>query len=163
GGGFACLWAIGIHLLTPPYGGGKSQDWQYVEFRSDGTPLINSASGYHDLEGNVVHVSLKDSERFIGPSDLAANADRSAGIAVEPWSWRLAHFVDSAKPLGFWFLVCGGKHHGRACLVGYDSQSYARLGYLGKTGFRQDEPPPDEQFPLSQIRSQSAAEERYYS
>ena len=36
--------------------------------------------------------------------------------------------------------------HGSAYLVGFNRRTKARLGYIGKTGFRADEPPTQERF-----------------
>ena len=47
-----------------------------------------------------------------------------------------------------WYFQHNGKLEGSGYFVGYDFKSFLCIGYIGRNGFRHDEPPEDEQFPV---------------
>jgi hypothetical protein len=65
------------------------------------------------------------------------------------WDDRIRSFYDDRRPPVHWHLISDGQTNGLAYLVGYDSQSKARIGFIGTKGFRPEALPPEEQFPLS--------------
>ena len=51
-----------------------------------------------------------------------------------------------------WFFVHDGAPHGHVYLVGYDRVTKLKTGYIGRGGFRPDEPPPEDCFPVDTHR-----------
>ena len=47
-----------------------------------------------------------------------------------------------------WYFVHDGKLNGHGYYVGYDKIAKAKIGYIGRDGFRPDEPPLEGQFPV---------------
>lgn len=62
------------------------------------------------------------------------------------WSIRIKPLPFGRSPISRWYLVHNGARRGRAYLVGYDGNSKLPAGYIGRSGFRLDEPPSDEYF-----------------
>ncbi len=56
----------------------------------------------------------------------------------------------------YWYIVREKGTEGRTFFEGFDSRSRHRVGYLGRSGFRLDPPPPDDQFVIG-ARSLGAA------
>jgi hypothetical protein len=150
GAGFACVWEVAVGVIGSVVSanarrvGVSEQEWEFLGFQPDGTPVIKSAGRYHDLEGKDAVAP----PHWLMATYLAADADRPAYAATALWRSRLLGFNDAEQPSGFWYLVWDGKPHGSAYLIGYGSETYARLGFLGKTGFREDEPPMEDRIPF---------------
>jgi hypothetical protein len=57
-------------------------------------------------------------------------------------------FVDGPPPPHFWYFLHDGARDGRGYFVGYDSQSKLCVGFIGRDGFRPDQPPVEQWFPM---------------
>ncbi len=71
-----------------------------------------------------------------------------ARLLAPCWSERIAGCSDYRKPPGAWVLVRDDRRPGHAFFVGYDTVSRAKIGYIGRKGFRNALPPSDEWFDL---------------
>jgi hypothetical protein len=120
----------------------------------EGTALVeqeNSRHGarqYRDLDGSPVPAPQADNARWLRGTPLPADLPAPTAIANVNWSKRLHSFADGRSPAGFWYFVSDGRPEAEGYFVCYDSQSRARVGYLGTAGFRDDMPPTDERFPF---------------
>jgi len=146
GAGFAVPWGALIGLLQLPVAGPDRADWEQLLFRRDGTPVIRTAYGFHDLAGREIEAD--DRDPWIYGVYLGAGDKHPVYSFPATWDQRLRGFVDTGRPPGFWYFVWDGKPHGSAYLVGYHSKTNARLGFIGTGGLRADEPPPEERFPF---------------
>ncbi len=64
------------------------------------------------------------------------------------WSSRITRLPFGRPPISWWYLVHNGARRGRAYLVGYDPNSKLPAGYIGRSGFRAEEPTPDDCFEM---------------
>jgi hypothetical protein len=154
--GFGLVWAaLGLWALQVVnrivY---SHSDYEYLMIRPDGEPLIASTRGYQgqgrqyrDLAGNPVEAV--DESKWLSTAHLPAFYEAANSWGEPPWSERLRGFADNRRPTIYWFAVSDGRVPGHVHLVGYDSLSNMRVGFIGIAGFRQDEPPTEERFNLS--------------
>jgi hypothetical protein len=145
--GFVVAWGIASGWMVSIYQNNRTEGhWQRLRFRLDGTPLIQQARGYRDLAGNDVETTDKD--LFVIESFLSAGLGESKYPLPTPWSERTRGFIDTGRPPGLWYFISDGRSDGSAYMVGYDQESNARIGFLGKAGFRMEELPLEERLPF---------------
>ncbi len=145
--GFAFIWCVLFVLLASvTYGSSGVQSWERLRFQLDGTPVIQSERGFHDMAGNAVDAN--DPKTFLMEAYLHAGADQSANALRATWDQCLRSFADQSQPPTIWYFIANGQSHGSAYLVGYSVESNLRIGFIGTSGFRADEPPPQERFPF---------------
>jgi len=160
-GGFVVVWGllsawaveVGAHVLGP------EPPTEHLTFLADGTPRVIHQIGSHgdaewrDLEGRPVPPPENEGLMSLIACRLPT-ALAGPGPADEvPWSERLRSFSDGRSPATFWYFLADGRPGGTGYFVGYDSQSNARVGYLGTAGFRPDMPPAAERFPFDGVTS----------
>lgn len=160
--GIALPWAIAmvIALEQPVQQIVGKPNVDYLQVRSDGTPVIHTVNYYSGL----------DTYRFVdgrqaSPAEIEKWKDDQwlegawlfSGISDEDlqyrlsWRERLMYFqVDSAT---IWYLVHDGRPDGHAYFAAYNSRSKALLGYLGTTGFTAEKPAIEQQFRIDGRRS----------
>jgi len=164
GGVFAIAALWGISIWEGP--SASVNAYENLVVRADGTPLIqhNAFNGfefvvtYTALDGKEVSVPKKitDENYWIQGSSLVVG-----GNIRLPWKGSRnfgGMFQDKQTPPRFWYLLFGGVRDGRGYFVGYDSQSKLCVGFIGRDGFRPDQPPADQWFPVDDIRRASGAE-----
>ena len=129
------------------------RSYENVVVAIDGTPLIQTRHGnnYYDttlrtLDGQAIEL---ESENWLGQASLSKpyRAPRFIQWPIT-WSERIAGCSDYRKPPGAWVLVRDDRRPGHAFFVGYDTVSRAKIGYIGRKGFRNALPPSDEWFDL---------------
>jgi hypothetical protein len=164
--GFATVWAMVAAWGAETLIGAASGDvvTQMLRFRADGTPVIQSWPAGHwervqvrDLAGRPV--SVADDERWLNGVFLSS-AVQAAG-ASPAWSDLLRPFSDGRRPPVYWYFVAGDQGDRTAYLVGYDSLTTGRVGFLGKNGFRDQLPAAEERFPFE--GTQQAVASRVHS
>ena len=106
-------------------------DWQNRTFRTlDGKPVV------------VAHLQEQASKGLLAP---LRPPHRHANLS---WERRVV-MVGQVGGHDNWYIWHDGRPQGHAYLIGYDIRSKQKIGYIGRRGFRPDEPPPDEQFPVA--------------
>jgi hypothetical protein len=73
-------------------------------------------------------------------------------LPLEPFATaqhRVRPVLGLGQPPTLWYFMHDGKPGGRGYFVGYHADSRRLAGYLGANGFRDDVPPPGEQFPTN--------------
>jgi hypothetical protein len=144
---------VGWSLLIGEQLFGAKRGNEYVVVREDGTPLISSSPSVYGsnilrtLEG--VEVADEGPIRQLPGADLASPHAGSRMRYPLDWRSRICPFVDERRPAGYWYFIHDGQRDGSGYFVGFDSRNKLRIGYIGAQGFRPDEPPPEERFPVS--------------
>jgi hypothetical protein len=131
----------------------------------DGTPLIQTSSAagttYRTLDGKPADIA--DIEQQLNGAILLGREDTARhGV---PWSKRIVR-LNGAQDATAWFFLHDGRSDGRGYFEGYDKRTKFTTGYIGRKGFRNDVPPPEEQFPVDagrMNRDLSLLEGRSYS
>lgn len=150
--GFASVWVVaGIWAMEVGASVERAnRDVEVLLFRADGTPVVMSRVGrhteYRDLHGNAIELP-EDYHSVLHP--VALPVKQPIGAEELSWDARIRSFADGRTPAGFWYFISDGKRDGTGYLVGYDSESRARLGYLGTAGLRQTPPPAEERIPFA--------------
>ncbi len=132
-----------------------SHDVPTVQLRvlSDGTPVVEE---YHGQDYPTTYRTLDGKPLDLGRLQFADNWSFLCGASgwISPrgaltWGQRIYRLESS--PVN-WFLIHDAAPGGRACLVGYDRITKLKAGYIGRGGFRADEPPPEERFAVDARR-----------
>ncbi len=130
--------------------------YQQLVFLHDGTPLIRSCDtrSYQDatfstLDGKPVKLSRDEGSRTINGEYLTGSEYLSRPFNGLAWQDRIVLVDSDWYDAEVWYFVHDGKLDGHGYLVGYNTKTKAKIGYIGRDGFRSDEPPLDEQFPVS--------------
>lgn len=150
--GFSPIWAL--------FGAWAADCWQQLEgsyqrsenliFTPDGVPLVltyvSRTEGYEckDLDGRP----QPRPEDYTHGDPLAANTRVPAWMGAAPWDMRINSFSDGSGHGVYWYFIWDGHHPGTGYFVGYDSKSYALVGYLGTKGFRNEPLPKEELIPF---------------
>jgi len=126
---------------------------EQLTFLHDGTPVIQSYLGadytartYRTLEGKPVDVEdidLRCGDFLSGPQDTRKR------FADLTWERRIAPLRDDYYGRENWYFIHDGQLRGHAYFVSYDKAAKARTGYMGRNGFRPDEPPLEDQFSIN--------------
>jgi hypothetical protein len=153
--GFAAVWGLSAGWLMQAFNQfvQSPSAYEILSFRPDGTPVVayfmggnSSVRLYRDVAGNPIEVQ---EEKWLNPRPLPADMHATPHRGDAPWSQRILPLADSRRPPVYWFVVSNGQVPGSAYLVGYDSLSRGRVGFIGAAGFRNDDLPSDELFALS--------------
>jgi hypothetical protein len=146
---FAAAWGMAI------WEGLRRQNRAYENLvvRGDGTPLIlrNTFDGYQNmtlyaLDGSEVP-RPKENESWLEGASLAMPRQDRLRFPLNADA-RVMAFSDSQAPPNLWYFVHDGARDGRGYFVGYDSQSKLCVGFIGRDGFRPDQPPVEQWFPM---------------
>jgi len=147
--GFAC--GLGMSVVSEIVSSGDVHEG--LLFLQDGTPIIESYVGrryetrtFHALSGKEVKVA-RDS--FDNGTQLTGPRYQSERFARLHWRERIVCVDYDWYGSETWYFVHDGELQGHGCFVGYDKKAKAKIGYIGRSGFRPDEPPPDQQFPVN--------------
>ncbi len=145
----ALAWTAGFVAQSLAVRGTYQQLW----IRADGTPLIATYGGLlpgeyslRTLDGREIPAA-REIDRIGGPS-FPWLAEEDPSWDDLSWSSRIMAYNDGNRPPAYWYLVHDGRMQGRCYFVGFDSASKRRLGYIGAAGFRPDQPPPQDCFPV---------------
>jgi hypothetical protein len=119
----------------------------------DGTPIIQS-NRYYGVTSNEFHtLDGKEFKRDGQPMLHAESACRLSGPLSSrhrfprmSWSQRVKSIDLSNETI--WYFVHDGWLQGHGYFAGYDKQTRLPVGYIGRAGFRPDEPPENDQFPV---------------
>ena len=122
---------------------------EQLVFTRDGMPVIVSyvggdyaATTNRTLDGEPVEAVSIDygyNRPLLGPVN---QRKRFFNLS---WSQRIVN-VSGWSESENWYFMCDGTLQGRGYLVGYDKMAKAKVGYIGRNGFRSIEPPREEQF-----------------
>ena len=123
--------------------------------RVDGTPLIRRyvynayrRATYHALDGSEVP-RPKENEKLARERYLAMPRRGMFTFPLDgPGARQHRRFNDGQTPPNFWYFLHDGARDGRGYFVGYDSQSKLCVGFIGRDGFRPDQPPVEQWFPM---------------
>ena len=137
-----------------------NEDYQILAIARDGTPLLRSWSRTDD-EGRPVYRSL-DGKKVDLPEDEVQGVTIHISPADGPetpaagldWNSRIWPFTPPHDAGTCWYFIHDGQPQGAGYFVGYDTRSKLKIGYIGRQGFRADEPPPEEQFRVAGYRLQ---------
>jgi len=126
----------------------------------EGTPYVhwndpeNGTNLYRTLEGQPLDPAVfkptgpdtpygaPEMISFPAPEE---ESKQPAGRLV--WAQRIVGFRDHSSPSNYWYMIHDETSNGSGYLVGYDSRSKRIIGYIGRAGFRPDEPLADDRFP----------------
>ncbi|MGA2068235.1 MAG: hypothetical protein ABSG86_24900 [Thermoguttaceae bacterium] len=120
--------------------------------RADGTPLIQRNT--YDEYQTVTFRELEDGREVPRPKD---NSLVGASLAIPRRdrlmfpliaNARVRPFADGQGPPNLWYFVHDGARDGRGYFVGYDSRTKLCVGFIGRDGFRPDQPPAEQWFPM---------------
>lgn len=157
--GLGTLWFIVCFTTAISlFGLGRASSYRNLVFTGDGQAIVQSTLGgrrpnsdpiYHTLDGKVVADSVRLYINHAYSQPLPHTAEAIRGIPDSSWRNRLAGFaVKSPNARMFWYLVHDGKLDGAAYFVGYDPLSLRLIGFLGRAGFRDTRPAPDDWFQI---------------
>ena len=150
--GLLAAWGMAIlNGMFPPRG-----VYQQLLFLHDGTPLIRSfdtrtyqAATFSTLDGKKVILSREDSDGTINGDYVAGPDYLTRRVHGVSWQERIVLVDADWYDYKIWYFVHDGKLDGHGYLVGYGTKTKAKIGYIGRGGFRPDEPPLGERFPVS--------------
>ncbi len=151
GVGFAIAWGmVNTWVLTIVQQTATRRGFEHLFFSKDGKAIIVSIEGgrfgyiqLYDLTRNLLDISDDDISR----ATIALLARSEATFFEEPsWRNRVRSFADNHNPPIYWYFVSDGKKDGSAYLVGYNSWTKTRIGFLGTGGFREHSLPAEEHF-----------------
>lgn len=128
--------------------------YESLGIRGDGTPLIirDYYRGQRQLgkrEVTTIDGEPVDNEHQVYSPEFAAPKPIEASNEVE-WLARLQAYAVNKEPTEFWYFIHDGRRDGLGYFEGYGVESSRLLGYLGRSGFRADRPPPDDRFAVSE-------------
>jgi hypothetical protein len=151
--GFGAVWAMAVlwsaftalEAIEPRM---PSRD---VVVDRHGTPLLriqsvdNVNTTYQTFQGQ--EVSLEKSWTLFGV-DLSV-PDRESRMPLT-WYRRVTVLPRGRPATVYWYLVDDGNPADAAYFVGFDAETARRIGYLGTSGFRLDEPAADDRFAIDE-------------
>ncbi|MGO9110871.1 MAG: hypothetical protein ACLP9L_16745 [Thermoguttaceae bacterium] len=121
--------------------------------RADGTPVIvrYTYSGYqmvtyHALDGSPAS-GPKMGENWLQGATLSVPREVPIALPMDD-NARVKRFSDLQTPPDLWYFIDDGARDGRGYFVGYNSKSRLRVGFIGRDGFRPDQPPVEQRFPM---------------
>ncbi len=121
--------------------------------RPDGTPVIqccvlNGYAGvtYRALDGNELPPAKGTNPSLGGILLPMPRLDSLFPLAGDV---RAGRYYDGEAPsTNAWYFLHDGTREGRGYFVGYNLQSKLCLGFIGRDGFRPDQPPVEQWFPV---------------
>jgi hypothetical protein len=150
------LAAVGLIFAVAAYFLAFQSDGSYqsLSFTVEGEPVLVTdyrdglrRSEYRTLDGALIEdrnsIDLQNNHVEIQP------ANYELGIA-DDWIWRVSGFQNPGPTSNYWYLVQEDPSTGKAYFVGYHPNSRQQIGFLGRSGFRSEKPPIEEQFDLPQ-------------
>ncbi len=105
------------------------------------TYLRDGRTEYFTLDGTAINAT-----GFADAMDISAPSGKSDYNRTLSWPARLAQIYGASEQDEAWYFVQDGSAHGHGYLVGYNSMTNRKIGYIGCTGFSPDEPPKEDQF-----------------
>jgi hypothetical protein len=149
--GFAVVWGVAcLWVASAVDGAGPRPDPERLVFLADGTAAVVSGIWeIRDLDTNMLPSA--EMRTCLQPVGLPAALHTPPWAEDVDWLDRLRTFEDDQHPPVIWHLVSDGRPGGSAYLVGYDSETKSRVGFIGTAGLRETEPPASERFPFSGV------------
>jgi hypothetical protein len=157
--GFMVVWGVlggwATEILTQHFRPAKPSE--QLLFTPEAMPVLltryqndEEPPEYRDLQGNPLSITddRPDRRKWAVGTFLPAKTP-TAPLKTEGLSQDIASGADNQFPVNYWFLMMTDKPCGSAYLVGYNSKTNARVGFLGKDGFQKEVLPPDKRFALS--------------
>ncbi len=161
GAGFAVAWAMVffwcyaiVETAFQP-----SQPYDQVRVSTDGS-VVESRTRVAGAAAQSITTTL-DEEPVSEDEDPPGLRFELDGAALTPsrqlstgpyppgsWSSRITRLPFGRPPISLWYLVHDGARRGRAYLVGYGPNSKLLASYIGRSGFRADQPPPEDCFEM---------------
>ena len=114
---------------------------------------------YRALDGRPLNRDLFKGDQFFDSSwnYLAGPPHGDSGPRNLTWGQRIARarfwhesgpYSGNTQGYGCWYFIHDSAPRGRGYFVGYRSTTDLKDGYIGRRGFRTDEPPPEDRFPV---------------
>jgi hypothetical protein len=160
--GLALVLAIGFGAVYGLAAGWSITIWQGLQrqnrvyetlvVRPDGTPLIlrNMFGDYQDMTLRALdgsEVPRREDDVWLAGASLAVPRPQRRRFPLDA-GLRVEGFADRQMPPNLWYFVDDGARDGRGYFVGYDIKSKLCLGFIGRDGFRPDQPPAEQCFPM---------------
>ena len=142
-----------VLALLEPATHTKSED---LLISRDGTPFIQATNN----DDNFNHITFRalDGTPYETPPRAAGWNARLSGPLSFPqrdqgtvWASRCT-LIGTTRDGESWYFVHDGELPGCGYLVGYNVDTRLRVGYIGRDGFRPDEPPTDDCFSVDARR-----------
>jgi len=118
----------------------------------DGTPFMRTYDDSHvtceTLEGKALDPERRDRIPSLGQAMLPPPQPPAGPLFEVGWSSRIVLFADPGPPSLAWYFLHDGQADGAGYFAGFDVKTKRPIGYLGARGFRPDEPPADDWFPM---------------
>jgi hypothetical protein len=162
--GLGVIWAVVAEWCSSVARQARSRRAVYDEliYLGDGSPAIKTHGGgveegeiYRTIEGE----SIPNDSAVLGdyryPSPMTGRRTPKRGPTLTPWSRRILGMNDERRPPNYWYLVHDDKPRGSGYFVGYHSKTKLCVGYLGRSGYRRDAPPPEDRLPINGWRMNS--------
>lgn len=157
---FGCSLAILLGSLDSP----ESLFDEHLCFDGEeGTPLIGWRSRsdrrlrYRTLDGDQTEARGQfQTSRLRGPEGV-----KLLDVPVE-WSQRILAASDHEIAPEYWYLIHDGRPDGHARLEGFDGVTRQRIGYIGRHGFRDAPPTPDDGFPIDWPAFQASGQSTFW-
>ena len=164
--GLALVLAIGFGAVFALIAGWGISIWEGLHresafenlvVRADGMPLIRryeyfgtyNNETFRALDGSAVP-SPKNEDWLVGA--VVPMSHRDWILFPLDANSRVRRFDDGQTPPNLWHFIHDGARDGRGYFVGYDSQSKLCVGFIGRDGFRPDQPPVEQWFPVDGVK-----------
>jgi hypothetical protein len=135
---------------------GTHWETQDLTILRDGTPLIQSTS--YDGDANNITFRTLDGKPYENPFTKLLRSEFKATLSgpfsdEEPlhrmtWPLRVVR-VGGTSNGATWYFVTDGLLNGHGYLIGYNNETKLKVGYICRSGFRPDEPPVEDRFPIN--------------
>jgi hypothetical protein len=148
--GIAIAWffvgLIGISTML----GFKNRPHEQIYVHTDGRPVIlrtaRSANLFTQQMLSLDREPLETDAQHLLHPHYVSGPHQSGPQQGVTWSSRIAGANDGHLASVYWYLIHDGRTNGRAYGVGYHARSGMIVGYFGKQGFSERQPPRDEWF-----------------
>ncbi len=166
--GLAVVLAIGFGVVLALAAGWGTAVWhglrqnrvvsENLEIRPDGTPVIQrcvydssvTTATYHGLDGRELP-PVKGGNPSLGGVYLLV--PRGDGLFRLSGDLSISRFyVGEAPSTNAWYFLHDGTRDGRGYFVGYNYASKLCIGFIGRDGFRPDQPPVEQWFPIDSAK-----------
>ncbi len=160
--GFATVYAVAVAWggsCWEAFAGRQRSFNEHLVVSVDGTPLIQRTTYNEDYQSNKIEF------RTLGGKEVAS-ADKKTKGWLDAASLQIARYRNGMFPIAGtqrigrfsdangdpWYFIDDGARDGHGYFVGYSKQTKRRLGFIGRSGFRPDQPPVEDWFPMDGVK-----------
>jgi hypothetical protein len=141
-----------------------ARTFESLKVAADGRPLIQRIvydSGQQSVTFRALDGSDVPGEDWLSSASLPVPVPKRLAFPMMGYS-RVRVFADPQTPAIMWYFLHNGARDGRGYFVGYDSYSKLSVGFIGRGGWRPDEPPAGDWFPMDEVSFASGRHGYYY-